>query len=94
MGRSELRLAVLRGPVGRYDIGLNICNGLYAEAAPLRRPTAGLTALKVDPAETCRTDRVVRERSEFYERVLPIGSFPSSYDGALFFGDFRGAASG
>lgn len=72
-----------------YDIGLDICDDLYAEGSAVHPWYAWEHGAKVVPSEPCRTDSGSSASGlEFYETSAGRGSYPASYDGALFFTDY------
>ena len=80
------------GPHAGYDAAnLNICEGLYSESIAERRAIAPyftyLHSAKVVPGEVCPTGGSSISGMAFYNG----GSYPDSYDGALFFADYSRA---
>ena len=66
--------------------GLDLCRGLYADARHRHRSlsTATTTTTQVVPGEACGTGSSSITGLAFYG----AGSYPTTYDGALFFADY------
>jgi glucose/arabinose dehydrogenase len=63
--------------------GFNLCTGLYADGTATGPYFAYKHNVPVVPGENCPTDSSVISGIAFYNG----GTYPSAYDGALFFGD-------
>jgi glucose/arabinose dehydrogenase len=74
------------GKMPSYDnLNLNICENLYNEAGAVKAPYWSYNhSAKVVPGESCPSGSSSISGIAFY----PGGSYPSSYQNALFFGDY------
>jgi uncharacterized repeat protein (TIGR01451 family) len=67
------------------NLGLTLCQGLYADGSATAPYFSYAHASTVVPGETCPTGGSAISGLAFYEE----GTYPSAYEGALFFSDYN-----